>query len=204
MTRLADIEPLASLRRCATLCREGEHLFRWVGDAMDRQHFVELYDYNYWAQRRVWACVLQLSEEDFRRDLRYSVGSILDQCAHTLAVEHWWFVFLGTGKLAFLDGRQFTTREAIRAQWDATEALVRAYLDRLTPEESRREVRPDFWPAEQRPIKVYQALTQVANHSTDHRAQTFAGLHRLGAPTVGQDVLDYLFDLQESVAGVAV
>ncbi len=171
---------------------------------MDRQYFVELYDYNYWAQRRVWANVLQLSDEAFQQDLHYSVGSIRDQCAHMLSVEHWWFVFLGTGELTFLNNQQLTTREAIRTQWDTTEALVRAYLDRLTPEELQHEVRPDFWTAERRPIRVYQALTQVANHSTDHRAQTLAGLHRLGAPTAGQDVLDYLVVQQERLAGVAV
>jgi uncharacterized damage-inducible protein DinB len=43
---------------------------------------------------------------------------------------------------------------------------------------------------------------QVINHSTDHRAQMLAGLHRLGAPTVGQDLLDYLFMQQSDVAGV--
>ncbi len=43
-------------------------------------------------------------------------------------------------------------------------------------------------------IKVWEALVQVANHSTDHRAQIMAGLHRLGAPTMGQDFLDYLFE----------
>src|SRR5689334_19158338 len=82
---------LARLPPYATLPRQGEHLFRHAEDGMDRQHFVELYDYNYWAQRRVWDCVQQLSEEDVRKDLGYSVGSILDQCAHMLSVEHWWF-----------------------------------------------------------------------------------------------------------------
>jgi uncharacterized damage-inducible protein DinB len=33
---------------------------------------------------------------------------------------------------------------------------------------------------------------QVINHSTDHRAQTLAMLHHLGAPTIGQDFLAYL------------
>jgi hypothetical protein len=109
-----------------------------------------------------------------------------------------------TDELAFLDDRQLATRDAIRAQWDATEALVRAYLDRLTPAELQREVRPEVWPTVRGPIRVYQARSQVANHSTDHRAQTLAGLHRLGAPTVGQDVLDYLFVQQERTVGAAV
>lgn len=163
---------------------------------MDGRYFAELFDYNFWAHRRVWECVMQLSEEAYRQDLGYSVGSIRNQVVHTLAVEHWWFTFLDTGELAFLDDERLTARAAVRARWDATEALVRAYLARLTPGELRREVRPAFWPTGRRPIAVYQALTQVANHSTDHRAQTLAGLHRLGAPTVGQDVLDHLFEQQ--------
>lgn len=168
---------------------------------MDGRYFAELFSYNFWAHRRVWACARQLSEEDFARDLGYSVGSIRDQLAHTLAVEHWWLAFLATGELRFLDQGQLATRAAIRARWDETEGMIRAYLDRLTPEELAREVRPPFWPEGARPIRVAQALTQVANHSTDHRAQTLAGLHRLGAPTVGQDVLDYLFAQQDDAAG---
>jgi uncharacterized damage-inducible protein DinB len=35
-------------------------------------------------------------------------------------------------------------------------------------------------------------MIQVANHSTDHRAQTLRLLHDLGAPTFGQDYLRYL------------
>ena len=169
---------------------------------MDGRFFAEFFDYNCWAHGEVWECIMQLSDEAYRRDLNYSVGSIHDQCTHTLSVEHWWFTFLSTGELHFLDLEQLTTREAIRAQWDATTAMIRAYLDRLTPEELAREVRPEFWPEERRPIKAYQASTQVINHSTDHRAQMLAGLHRLGAPTVGQDLLDYLFVQQRAVTGV--
>ncbi|PJF26553.1 MAG: hypothetical protein CUN52_15675 [Phototrophicales bacterium] len=43
-------------------------------------------------------------------------------------------------------------------------------------------------------MTVRDALVQVANHSTDHRAQTLAGLHQLGATTVEQDYLFYLWE----------
>jgi uncharacterized damage-inducible protein DinB len=163
---------------------------------MEGPYFAEFFEYNCWAHGKVWECVSQLSDEAYRQDLHYSVGTIHDQVTHTLSVEHWWFTYLSTGELHFLDLDRLTTREAIRAQWDATAALIRAYLARLTPVELAREVRPKFWPPEHRPIRVYQAITQVLNHSTDHRAQILAGLHRLGAPTVGQDFLDYLFARQ--------
>jgi uncharacterized damage-inducible protein DinB len=156
---------------------------------MDGRYFAEFFAYNCWAHSRVWECVEHLADDAYHQDLGYSVGSIHNQLVHTLSVEHWWFTFLSTGELDFLDRNLLSTREAIRAQWDATAAMIRAYLDRLTPEELAREVRPAFWPEGRRPIQVYQAITQVLNHSTDHRAQILAGLHHLGAPTVGQDLL---------------
>jgi uncharacterized damage-inducible protein DinB len=131
--------------------------------------FVPLYDYNAWANHRVWDCVQQLSREQFDRDIDYSIGSIHNQVAHT-------------------------TRESIRAKWDETEQMIRAYVAQLTPEELARTVRPPFWDAGQPAIKVFEALFQVANHSTDHRAQTLAALHRVGGPTTPQDLLFYTFD----------
>lgn len=161
---------------------------------MNKTYFIELFDYNYWAHRKVWDCVTQLSDEQFKHELDYSIGSIWIQCLHTMAVEHWWFHFLGEGILDFLEAEDYPTREAIRAKWDDVETYVRAYLNTLTPQEVEREVRPSFWDDDKPPVKVWEGILQVANHSTDHRAQTLAGLYRLGGPTVGQDVLDYIFE----------
>lgn len=163
---------------------------------MDKTYFQQLINYNYWAHRKVWDCVMQLTDEQFKQDLDYSIGSIYVQCVHTMGVESWWFTFLRTGKLEFLEESDLPDRASIRAKWDEVETMVHAYIDSLTPAELEREVMPDFW--ENKPaIKVWEAILQVMNHSTDHRAQILAGLHRLGAPTVGQDVLDYLFETRK-------
>lgn len=164
---------------------------------MTPEYFAMLYDYTAWANRRVWACVMQLPEEKYFEELDYSIGSIFIQCLHTAAVEMWWLSFLATGEVQFVeDADAYKDRAALRLKWDEIEAANRAYIAHLTPQELEREVRPPFWEADKQPIKVWQALLQVAHHSTDHRAQTLAGLHQLGAPTVGQDVLDYLFERQ--------
>jgi len=159
---------------------------------MDREAFVFLYDYLFWADRQVWACVEALSDDDFDQPLDYSVGSVREQVVHTMRVEHWWPMFLATGALEFMQDVDLSTRAAIRAAWDGVEAHVKAYVGGLTPAELARLVKPPFWDADEAAIPVWQALLQVANHSTDHRAQTLAGLHRLGAATVGQDILDFI------------
>lgn len=164
---------------------------------MDKDYLIRLFDYNFWAHRRVWDCVMQLTDEQFKHERDYSIGSIYIHCLHTMAVEHWWFHFMKTGELDFFEPEDYPHRIAIRARWDTVEADIRAYLEALTPAELEREVRPPFWEDGRQPIKVWEAIFQVLNHSTDHRAQILAELHTLGAPTVGQDFLDYLFAKQE-------
>lgn len=161
---------------------------------MHPSHFADLIDYNYWANRRLWACVEQLSEEQFDRHLDYSIGSIHVQVAHMMGVEFWWFNFLDTGELVFVTEEDCTNRDTIRARWDETERMVRDYAARLTPDELARTVKPSFWDEEQPPITVALAIGHILNHSTDHRAQTLAGLWTVGGPTTPQDVLFYHFD----------
>jgi uncharacterized damage-inducible protein DinB len=116
-----------------------------------------------------------------------------------MAVESWWFRFLNQGDLVFLDLEDYPSRATIRSAWDEVERAVRGYLAALTPTELEREVRPPFW-EEGQPIKVWQALVQVANHSTDHRAQMLTGILQLGGPTIEQDYLGYLFAKQQGKA----
>lgn len=158
---------------------------------MNKDYFRELYQYNYWAHRKVWTCIETLTDEQFKQHLDYSIGAIYIQCVHTVAVESWWFYFLKTGRLQFIELEDIPDRPSLRAVWDKVEREVLDYIGTLTPEELERDVRPDFWDDETPVIKVWEALIQVANHSTDHRSQTLAGLHRLGAPTVEQDFLAY-------------
>ena len=159
---------------------------------MSPAYFHELYDYNFWNNRRVWNCVAALGDAQITRANPYSQGAILAQAVHVLAVEWWWIHFLREGKLDFLDGDDYPTPDAVREKWDETEAYVRAYLDELTDADLQRTVKPGFWDEDEASVTVAQALTQVAFHSADHRSQILVQVDALGGETVAQDFLDYL------------
>lgn len=162
---------------------------------MNKAYFIELYDYTDWANRRVWACAMKASDEDYFRENSFSVGSIYTQLRHTLAVEQWWIGYLATGELDFHsdeDKERLKDRDKLRQQWDEVHQRNMEYIHLLTPDELKREVKPPWWDDDDPFMTVSQALTQVANHSTDHRAQTMAVLHTLGYEGVGQDFLAYL------------
>src|SRR5579859_3344745 len=151
--------------------------------------FRDLYAYTFWADRRVWGCVAQLTEEQFVSELGFSYGSLRDQCIHIMSVESWWFEFLRTGKINFLNMDDYPTRAAVRAKWDSVEREVTAYLSSLSAADLERDVRPDWWDETRKPVRAWQAMLQVANHSTDHRAQTLATIHMLGGQGVEQEYL---------------
>lgn len=160
---------------------------------MEPSVWQELYDYNFWANRRVWALVTALDESLFDRALGGDRRSLRVQCIHILAVEYWWIHFLQTGVVEFLDDEQLLTHADVREAWDRVEEMVRGYLAELTPSELTRTVRPTFW---QDPwaVQAWQGLMQVLNHSTDHRAQLLDAVRELGGPTDEQDYLTYLHE----------
>lgn len=159
---------------------------------MNTAYLQQLFDYNYWANRQVWQCIMALSDEQFEQHLDYSIGSIHVQVTHLIAVESWWFKFLATGKIEFDDLNNYPTRASIRQHWDTVEQMVKGYLADITPKELEREVRPPFWREDYEPVKVWEGIMQVSYHSLDHRSQILAGLDILGAPTVAQDFLNFL------------
>ncbi len=163
---------------------------------MDKDFFIELFDYNFWTHQKVWDCVLQLTDAQFEAELDYSIGSIQKQCVHTMSTELMWFSVFLTGKAVLPGLGDSPTRDAIQDCWDEVEDKVKAYLKVLTPAELERRVKPRFWDHTRPSIRVRQAMMQVLNHSTDHRAQILAGLYHLGVPTVEQDLLNYLFAKQ--------
>ena len=121
---------------------------------------------------------------------------------HIMGVESWWFHFLRTGELVFLEPSDYPTRAAVAAKWSVPK---KKSLPISTPSLTlrlTREVRPAVWDANRKPIQVWQALYQVANHSTDHRAQVLSLIHRMGGRTIEQDYLGYLFEQQRGQDGV--
>jgi uncharacterized damage-inducible protein DinB len=160
---------------------------------MEPSFWQELYDYNFWANRRVWDFVAALDEDLFDKPLGGERRSLRVQCVHILAVESWWLHFLETGELEFVEEDKLITRAEVRAAWDDVEAKVRAYLATVTPDDLERTVRPDFW-SDPWSVQAWQGMMQVLNHSTDHRAQLLDTVRELGGSTDEQDYLTYLHE----------
>lgn len=150
----------------------------------------DLYEYHFTINRKLWdQCVMPLTDEQFKRPIEYSVGSVRNQVVHMLNVDDRWFSALrGEPVPGFLNPVRYHKRDAIREMWDGIEARMRDYL--ATLHEGRLLEPLTVTPTKQ--FQVWQVLMQVINHGTDHRAQLLALLHQLGVKTMPQDYYFYL------------
>lgn len=161
---------------------------------MNAEAIRTLYEYHFALNRRVWnRSIAGLTDEQFTRDLPYSLGSIRDHVVHVASVDQRWFARIRGGALPDrLAPGDFPDRRAARARWDAVEADMRTHLDGLTDAEAARPVTFAGGRLPRRTVPAWQILVHVVNHGTDHRAQMLAMLHGLGAPTLEQDLMLWL------------
>ncbi len=158
---------------------------------MNADGFRQLYDYHFTVNRRIWdKCIMGLSDEQFERELHYSIGSIHNQMVHMMSVDDRWFSGLrGVALPDFLNPADYPDRAAVRDYWDGVEGRMRDYVAALTDELLLTPLND---------LKVWQVLTHVINHGTDHRAQVLAMLNAMDVKTFPQDLIFHLWGIDPS------
>lgn len=160
---------------------------------MDVKTIQQLYDYNYWAHRRVWKCVTQLSEEELDHPIDYSIGSIRAQLVHTMSAEDVWFSRMaGYSPAGLLHPADFPTKTHIRTKWNAIEQHVRTVIGELDAEKLAGDIVYQRTNGEKQSTPLLDILLHLINHGTDHRAQTLAAIDQIGGETIAQDLIVYL------------
>jgi uncharacterized damage-inducible protein DinB len=162
---------------------------------MNLRDIFTLYDYNYWATRRILAGTAEVSSEQFIVPTAHSFGSLRGTLVHTLDSECAWRMLLQHNTLDYfrmLREEDFPAFDILEARWKKEEFAMRDYLVHLTDSDLTSMVRYTTPEGEDRERVLWHCLLHVVNHGTHHRSETAAILTDFGHSPGGLDFTAFL------------
>jgi uncharacterized damage-inducible protein DinB len=151
-----------------------------------------LYDYNYWANKKLLAVISQLTQEEFTRSVAGSYGSIRNTLVHILSAEAGWLDRCGgPARGPRLNADDFPTVDSVVQKWTTVESQTREFLAALKADDLARIVEFSFDPSVAYAMPVGELLQHAANHGVHHRGQVALLLRLLGRAPGNVDILFY-------------
>jgi uncharacterized damage-inducible protein DinB len=151
-----------------------------------------LYDYNSWANHRVFEYCAVLTPEQFARDLGSSFPSVRDTLVHILSAEWIWLERLhGVSPAAFIAPTELKTVSHVVERWSGIERGLHDYVNSLEETGLGRVLEYKNTAGTPYASPVWQVLQHVVNHSTYHRGQVTTMLRQLGAKAVSTDLIAF-------------
>lgn len=168
---------------------------------MNATDLAVLYDYGYWANRKLFLVLSQLTPEQFTRPLAGSYSSIRNTMVHALSAEWGWLDRCGGPKRGpRLDPDDYPTVEAVGETWDRVEGHMREFLSNLKDEDLARVVEFRNPRGEGRSGFLGEMMQHAANHGVHHRGQVALLLRLLGREPGNIDLLIYYADQRGGLA----
>jgi len=152
--------------------------------------FLELFDYNAWAMRALFAAVGALSDDQYHRDLKSSFGGIHGTLAHIVWAEQLWLHrWKGKTNPVVAQGTDLSSLAEVRERWEAVDAERGVFLAALTNLDDTRIVKPSSGGEYVHTFR--QMFRHVINHSSYHRGQVVAFFRQLGSKPPDTDLITY-------------
>jgi len=141
----------------------------------------ELFAYNAWANRRMFAALRALPSDAYVRDLKSSHGGLHGTLCHIVWAEQLWLSrWTDRPKPAVHQGRDLATLDAAVGRWEEIERDRSAFLDGLT--EPRLDetvvVRPSTGGEFRHTFR--EMFRHAVDHSSYHRGQLVTMLRQVG------------------------
>jgi uncharacterized damage-inducible protein DinB len=168
---------------------------------MTVQDLERLYDYGYWANKKLLAVVSQLTPEQFTQSVTGSYGSVRNTLVHILSAEWGWLDRCGGHERGpALKADDYPTVESVIEAWAKVEGWMRAFLAGLKDEELNRQVEFKNPRGETRAMALGELMQHGANHGVHHRGQVALLLRALGHVPGNFDLLFYDADRHRAMA----
>ena len=151
-----------------------------------------LYEYNYWANKRILGASVNLTQEQFLASGSFPYGGLRGTLVHTLDSEwSWRHLIESIGSASEpkdfdwanwpeLKEADFPTIDSLETRWREEEQAMRAYLGNLSDADMERHLRYTTDTGIKRDRILWHCLLHVVNHGTQHRSEAAALLTEYG------------------------
>lgn len=155
-----------------------------------------LYDYNYWANRRLLATLAPLTPEQFVAPVAGSYRSIRNTLVHTMSAEWGWLERCGgPARGERLKPEQHPTIESLTKGWAQVERYMRGFLSELGDAALERRITFAIGGGPSQEMALGDLLQHAALHAVHHRGQASQLARELGFAPGDIDFLMYLADV---------
>lgn len=159
---------------------------------MTVQDLKDLYNYNYWANKKLLHVISQLSAEEFTKKIAGGYGSVRNTMVHVLSTEWGWLSRCGGHKRGkSLNTENYPTAELLVKDWKKVEGYMRDFLSELDDDDLYRNVEYKGQNAQKRTMLLGELLHHSIIHGAHHRGQVAVLLRELGYPPGHFDILFY-------------
>lgn len=152
----------------------------------------DIYHYGYWANRKLFQVIAQLTPEQFTQPVAGSYGSIRNTLVHAMSAEWGWLGACGgPPRGPRLNPDDYPTVESLIETWNKVESYAREFLSKLNDDDLTRKVEYTNPRGEKRSLLIGELLQHAAAHSIHHRGQVALLLRLLGHEPGYFDMLIY-------------
>ncbi len=159
-----------------------------------KDSMVELYNYNYWANKRYLTVAETLTEEQLFRKQGHSWDNVHSVLVHMMSSERMWHQRWRGETGEFLDAKDFPTVASIKEYWVAVEENMREFIAEQTEESLARAVSYTNPKGETFTLPLWQMIVQPPNHNTHHRGELAAMFALMNVPHPEEELVQYFLD----------
>ena len=151
-----------------------------------------LYDYTYWANKRLFEVISRLTPEQFTQPVAVSYGSVKNTMVHILSAEWGWLDLCGgTKRGPALKSSDYPTAASLIDHWTQVERWVRTFLASLRDEDLSHAIEFSFGNGPKYAMPLGELMHHAAIHGVHHRGQVALLLRSLGCAPGDVDILFY-------------
>jgi uncharacterized damage-inducible protein DinB len=168
---------------------------RKEAESMTVESLKTLFEYNYWANRKLFQIMAQLASDQLTQNIGGSYESIRNTMVHILSAESGWLERCGGPERGpRLNPNDFPTLDLMIQSWAKLEMAEKSFLSQLDNRDLVYNIEFSLNHTETYSLRLGELLQHAAIHGVHHRGQIALLLRLLGYTPGNFDILVYYLE----------